>query len=145
MRKGKSFYCQPKSKNFIIVLQTFEFGIIELQVGSGGGWSDGPSNFIVSQSPNLLHTFEFSSISKLISILDFRPLDLDFWAWQKVLKLNMRHYHVFGSLKTFDEIMKKNQLEIENTKNLDIFNEYFWKVVNRYFEMSSIRHFQLIY
>ena len=78
MMKGKSFYCQPKSKNFVIVLQTFEFGIIELQVG-GGGWVGGwPSNFIVNQSPNLLHTFEFRSISKLISILDFRPLDLKF-------------------------------------------------------------------
>ena len=61
MRKGKSFYCQPKSKNFIIVLQTFEFGIIELQVGDGGGWVDGPSNFIVSQSPNLLLTLNLGS------------------------------------------------------------------------------------
>ena len=66
------------SKNFVIVLQTFEFGIIELLVGGGGGWLDGPSNSIVSQSPNLFHTFEFRSISKLISILDFRPLDLKF-------------------------------------------------------------------
>ena len=86
-------------------------------MGGGGGWLDGPSNSIVSQSPNLFHTFEFRSISKLISILDFRPLDLDFWAGQKVLKLNMRHYHVFGSLETFDKKMKKKQLEIENTKN----------------------------
>ena len=54
----------------------------KLSCGVGDGcWVE--SDLIVSQSQNLSYLWS-QSISKFISILNVRPMDLDFWAWQFV-------------------------------------------------------------
>ena len=73
------------------------------------------SDFIVSQSPNLHDIFEF----KFKSILDFRPLDLDFWAWQYWWKSNYRNVYclnfaiyLWASEDDKKEILKAHQIKI---------------------------------